>query len=66
MDCGGSSVDMGPRRDVSLAQGVVLDEAFGAVRVGRLVWSIDSFEFVGTEKVALTSQLESSERPSKG
>ena len=41
---------MGPRRDVTLAEGVVLVQTLGAVRAGRLVRTIDSFEFVGTDK----------------
>ena len=45
-----SSVDMGPRRDASLAEGAVLVETLGAVRSGGLVQAIGSFEFVGTDK----------------
>ena len=42
---------MGPRRDLFLAEGVVLIETLGAVRArGRLVRSIGSFEFVRTDK----------------
>ena len=40
---------MGPRRDISLAKGVVLVETLGAFRAGRQVRTIDSFEFVGTD-----------------
>ena len=49
-ECDGSSVDMGPRRDVSLAEGLVLIETPGEVRAGRLVLTIGYFEFVGTHK----------------
>ena len=47
--CDDSSVDMGPRRDVSLAKGVVLIETPGEVRAGRLVRTIYFFEFVGND-----------------
>ena len=41
---------MGPRRGVSLAEGVLLVRTLGAVRAGRLVRTIGSFEFIGTDK----------------
>ena len=41
--CDYSSVDMGPRRDVSLAEVVVLVKTPGAVRAGGLVQTIDPF-----------------------
>ena len=47
---------MGRRRDVSLADVVVLVQTLGAVRAGRLVRTIDPFEFVGTDK-AYSSKL---------
>ena len=47
--CDDSSVDMGRRRDVTLADVVVLVQTPGAVPAGRLVRTIDSFEFVGTD-----------------
>ena len=49
--CGDSFVDVGPLLDVSLAEGVVFVETLGAVRAGGLVWTIDTFEFVGTDTV---------------
>ena len=45
---------MGLRRDVSLAESVVLVETLGAVRAGRLVRIIGSFEFVGASKIHLS------------
>ena len=51
-----SSVDMGPRRDASLAEGAVLVETPGAVRAERLVRTIGSFELVGADK-AFSSKL---------
>ena len=54
--CDDSSVDMGPRRDVTLAEGVVLVQTLGEVRAGRLVRTIGSFEFVGTDQ-AYSSKL---------
>ena len=54
--CDDSSVGMGPRCDVSLAEGVVLVQTPGEVRAGRLVRTIDSFEFVGNDK-AVSSRL---------
>ena len=54
--CDDSFVDIGPRRDVTLAEDVVLVEAPGVVRVGRQVRTIGSFEFVGTGK-AYSSKL---------
>ena len=54
--CGDSSVDMGQRRHVSLAEGLVLIGTLGAIRAGGLVRTIDSFEFIGTDK-AYSSKL---------
>ena len=45
-----SSVYLGPRCDVSFAEGVVLVQTPGAVRARRLVRTIGSFEFLGTEQ----------------
>ena len=41
---------MGPRRDVSLSEGLVLVETPGSVRAGKLMRTIDTFEFVEMEK----------------
>ena len=41
--CGDSPVDMGLRRDYSLAEGVFLVGTLGAVRAGGLVRTIDFF-----------------------
>ena len=49
-ECGGSFAGMGPRREVSLAEGAILVKTFGAIRAGRLVRAIGSFQFVGTCK----------------
>ena len=48
--CDDPSVDMGPRRDGFLEEGAVLVETLGAVRAGRLVRTIGSFEFFGAYK----------------
>ena len=59
--CDDSSVDMDPRRDVSLAEGEVLVQPQGAVRARRLVRTIESFEFVRTDR-AYSSKLETNAR----
>ena len=64
--CDGSSVDMGPRRDVSLAGGMVLIETLGVVRAGRLVRTIDSFEFVGTDRAHSSKPTKISRKALKG
>ena len=53
--CDGSSVDTSTAQ-FSLAEGLVLIETPGAVRAGKLVWTIGSFEIAGTEK-AYSSKL---------
>ena len=53
--CDDSSVVMGPRRDVSLAEGVGMVQTLGEGRAGRQVRAIGSFEFVGTDKAFLAS-----------
>ena len=57
---------MGPRRDVFLAKGVVLVQTPGEVRAGRLVRTIDSFEFVGTDKAYSSKQIRVALKALKG
>ena len=57
---------MGRRRDVSLAKGVVLVQSLVAVRAGRLVRTIDSFEFVGTDKAYSSKQTRIDRKALKG
>ena len=53
--CGGSSVEMGPRRDVSHAEGVVLVKTLGAVRAGRWCEPLILLTSLGPTKLILVS-----------